>query len=93
MLPAFCFFCADAPDVTLESSRDVASLVRGWQRSSNSRNKGITATNVLIALNAIVYAFQTRYPGITRAGWKVRSCHVSLLFMRCLLSFGERNPS
>ena len=27
---------------------------------------------MLIALNVIVYAFQTRYPGITKAGWKVQ---------------------
>lgn len=27
---------------------------------------------MLLALNAIVYAFQMRYPAITEAGWKVQ---------------------
>lgn len=34
----------------------------------------ITATKVLTALNVIVFMFQTRYPAITSAGWKVRTC-------------------
>ena len=34
----------------------------------------ITATKVLTALNVIVFMFQTRYPAITSAGWKVRAC-------------------
>ncbi|CAM9227567.1 unnamed protein product [Pylaiella littoralis] len=37
----------------------------------SGRNKGITATNVLLALNVVVYAFQTRFPAITKAGWKL----------------------
>lgn len=49
-----------------------ACLVRGRQRSRSGASNGITATKVLIALNVIVYAFQTRYPGITKAGWKVQ---------------------
>ena len=50
----------------------LACLLCGRQRSRSSSGGGLTATNVLIALNAIVYAFQTRYPAITKAGWKVR---------------------
>lgn len=34
----------------------------------------VTATKVLTALNVIVFMFQTRYPAITSAGWKVRTC-------------------
>lgn len=33
----------------------------------------VTATKVLTALNVIVFMFQTRYPAITSAGWKVRA--------------------
>ncbi|CAM9118448.1 unnamed protein product [Hapterophycus canaliculatus] len=43
------------------------------RRPSSSGGGEITATNVVLAINAIVYLFQMRYPGITRAGWKMAS--------------------
>ncbi|CAN0023727.1 unnamed protein product, partial [Sphacelaria rigidula] len=36
----------------------------------------VTVTNVLIAINVLVYAVQMRYPAITQAGWKMTSAIV-----------------
>ncbi|CAM9469077.1 unnamed protein product [Laminaria digitata] len=45
---------------------------RSRRRSSGYGSGGmITATKVLTALNVIVFMFQTRYPAITSAGWKL----------------------
>ncbi|CAM9652645.1 unnamed protein product [Ectocarpus sp. 12 AP-2014] len=41
------------------------------QAGGSGGQGGITATNLLLALNAIVYLFQMRYPAITKAGWKM----------------------
>ncbi|CAM9671357.1 unnamed protein product, partial [Ectocarpus sp. 6 AP-2014] len=45
--------------------------VQRRQAGGSGGQGGITATNVLLALNAIVYLFQMRYPAITKAGWKM----------------------
>eukprot|EP00903_Cladosiphon_okamuranus_P006775 g6605.t1 len=61
------------PEATLRGGYRRRSMYgrRPVQRSRRGTSNRLTATNVLIAFNAIVYAFQTRYPAITQAGWKL----------------------
>eukprot|EP00904_Undaria_pinnatifida_P000268 jgi/Undpi1/10241/HiC_scaffold_28.g12694.m1 len=49
------------------------TYVRRRRRGSSGYGSGnmVTATKVLTALNVIVFMFQTRYPAITSAGWKL----------------------